>query len=489
MARIKKEKNWQEKRRRALRVRLLLVLGFCLLAALIYGLVSAHYMQVFLPGTVVNGVSIAGMNTQEAEEALKEEAQSNYTLTLQFRGGDEAVLSGSTIDLRAFFLGGVNAALDGQNHFSWPLRLFAGHGDEQISIEQYWDEGKARAWLNALPQLQEDNMAQPVDAGMQFGDNDELEVKAPDAGTYLLIDNVYAAMQDSLMRGERTLDLEEAGAYAEPKIKADNPELLNQINKLNGYLGTQVTLEMSSGQKVVVDKTVIKDWLSPSSTYTGWYEMDTQVLMSNIEVYVQSLADNYNASYGYYDFQSTSEGVVTLPVSSASFGYMIDKSAESEALFQDVISGTVEERIPRYSVATPFDHGVGSTYIEVDTILQKVYLYVDGQLNFTTDCVTGLATDPARVTPSGIYALYSKEEGRTLQGTVEEDTGQPEYSAAVSYWMPFSGGYGLHDASWRPAFGGQIYQTNGSHGCVNLPVMSAATIYNAVEVGTPVVII
>ena len=39
----------------------------------------------------------------------------------------------------------------------------------------------------------------------------------------------------------------------------------------------------------------------------------------------------------------------------------------------------------------------------------------------------------------------------------------------VTYWMPFNGGIGFHDATWRGCFGGQIYIWSGSHGCVNMP--------------------
>ena len=30
-------------------------------------------------------------------------------------------------------------------------------------------------------------------------------------------------------------------------------------------------------------------------------------------------------------------------------------------------------------------------------------------------------------------------------------------------------GVGFHDATWRNRFGGTIYKTNGSHGCINTP--------------------
>ena len=54
--------------------------------------------------------------------------------------------------------------------------------------------------------------------------------------------------------------------------------------------------------------------------------------------------------------------------------------------------------------------------------------------------------------------------------------------------MPFCGGYGLHDASWRSSFGGSIYKRSGSHGCVNLPTWEAPELYDLISVGTPVIV-
>ena len=57
----------------------------------------------------------------------------------------------------------------------------------------------------------------------------------------------------------------------------------------------------------------------------------------------------------------------------------------------------------------------------------------------------------------------------------------------MKYWMPVKGGIGLHDASWRKEFGGEIYKTNGSHGCINIPRDVMKEIYENFEVGTPVI--
>ena len=70
----------------------------------------------------------------------------------------------------------------------------------------------------------------------------------------------------------------------------------------------------------------------------------------------------------------------------------------------------------------------------------------------------------------------------------EKEDGTYEYETPVSYWMPFNGGIGFHDASWQPTFGGSRYLTNGSHGCVNTPEANAEKIINNIEKGVPVVV-
>jgi lipoprotein-anchoring transpeptidase ErfK/SrfK len=61
--------------------------------------------------------------------------------------------------------------------------------------------------------------------------------------------------------------------------------------------------------------------------------------------------------------------------------------------------------------------------------------------------------------------------------------------------MPFLdneyGQYGLHDATWRsPGDFGNISpsSSDGSQGCVELPLATAAWLYNWVVIGTPVTI-
>ena len=130
--------------------------------------------------------------------------------------------------------------------------------------------------------------------------------------------------------------------------------------------------------------------------------------------------------------------------------------------------------------------GFGNTYIEVDLTSQHVYFYKEGKLVWSSDCVSGKMTKD-RYTPSGIYLLDYKTKDRDLKGE-KLPNGEYSYVSHVDYWMPFYGGYGFHDASWRSRFGGSIYNYSGSHGCINLPKSKAATLYDLIDKDVPIVI-
>ena len=162
------------------------------------------------------------------------------------------------------------------------------------------------------------------------------------------------------------------------------------------------------------------------------------------------------------------------------YGTVLDKSGEVSFLQNAITDGQVTSRTPEY-LQTAFAKGIddiGNTYVEVNLGTQHIWFYKNGQLITEGDVVTGNVTNNC-ATPAGVYRLNYKERNATLRGE--------NYETPVSFWMPFNGGIGIHDATWRSAFGGNIYYNGGSHGCVNAPYDVANAIFNNIEPGTPVV--
>jgi len=135
--------------------------------------------------------------------------------------------------------------------------------------------------------------------------------------------------------------------------------------------------------------------------------------------------------------------------------------------------------VPVLAADPEFQLGHGLTYIDISIEKQRVILFENGRKVMESACVTG-TPNRERATHYGSFRINYKQRNRILRGS------QKLYEAFVSYWMPFDGGIGLHDASWRGKFGGNIYQSNGSHGCINLPPAFAKQLYERVTVGMPV---
>ena len=117
-------------------------------------------------------------------------------------------------------------------------------------------------------------------------------------------------------------------------------------------------------------------------------------------------------------------------------------------------------------------------YIEVNLTNQKIYFFKNNQVVLTSDIVTG-NVNIGLGTPAGAFFIRYKDHNISLDG--------PGYSAYVNYFMPIYNGIGLHDAGWRGRFGGEIYKSDGSHGCINLPKSVAEFAYNNYPAGTVVI--
>lgn len=121
---------------------------------------------------------------------------------------------------------------------------------------------------------------------------------------------------------------------------------------------------------------------------------------------------------------------------------------------------------------------IPGTFVEVDISSQTVNFYIDNELYLSTPCVTG---NKGMHTRNGYFSIRYKKYDTYLVG--------PGYRSHVYYWMPFDNAIGLHDADgWRNSYGGDIYLTNGSHGCINMPEDAAREIYNNVSEGTKVLV-
>ena len=202
--------------------------------------------------------------------------------------------------------------------------------------------------------------------------------------------------------------------------------------------------------------------------------LDIEVDEDALSVFSTSLSNKYSQ----VEVKETDNGDETVTISRK--GWETQSSEIYENLLRsltDCTSDTYEATYKEVDEEKVADKG--DIYVLVDLTAQTVYLYEGGIAVFSTPCVSGKVS-AGNYTPAGTFEIYSKETNRTLKGR--------GYSSFVKYWMPFDGNRGLHDASWRGSFGGDIYVYNGSHGCVNLPRSAAKYLFSKVKVGTKVIV-
>lgn len=190
---------------------------------------------------------------------------------------------------------------------------------------------------------------------------------------------------------------------------------------------------------------------------------------------LNSILDDLNTKGKPFSFV-TSKGE-NIEVKAGLFGDVVNFEEELKFINEKFESlESVEGRVPIYEN----NRGViGGTYIEISIQDQHIWYYKDDALFMDSDCVTG--TENRRDTPTGAYYIINKVSGIYLIGA--------DYKTWVDRWMAVTwDGIGLHDASWRNKFGGTIFKTNGSHGCINLPTDFILALFDTIELNTPVII-
>lgn len=275
--------------------------------------------------------------------------------------------------------------------------------------------------------------------------------------------------------------------YQTPEIDEKQEALMKRCEELNtrlkNYPKTTVTYTFGEVTEVLNADTILS-WVIKD-------EDDIRLDEDAIWEYVYDLATNYNTLYNPRYLETTGGG--TVQIDNNEYGYQIDQQAEFEQLTKDIESGQMIEREPMYSheaLGRNGDDDLLGNYVEVSLEQQHLWVYRDGALIVESDIVSGQPVGVNKTTGlqedwstyKGAYPIAYMESPATLSSDIYG------YETDVQYWMPFVEGQGLHDASWRGAFGGNIYQTDGSHGCINLPEYVAAQIYENITQGYAVLI-
>lgn len=469
------------------------IIVVCLVLLAGVGIVSGVYLKqqwdrtTYFEHTVINGFDVSGKEPKEVLTQLTK-AYSAPVIHIMENGEEamSATLSqmGYEVDQSAL-LNNLNRALERQKTSIPVLISSLMNGNSfQVEVSFTFDEGTFAAAVNSGA-LKDPRVAS-VDAQMLFDEASKTYYIQPEVnGTEFADADLQALVKEQVdgltsakdPQGDLTIEIPES-IYIKPQVTHDDAELNNVCNIYNHYSQASITYTFGE-QTEVLDWNTIQNWLS---IVDGSGVLDE----AQIREYITQMASKYNTVYYDRVFKTSSGTEVTIPATENEYGYLVDEEGEFNQLMADIQSNTQVVREPVYSYSGYKRNGVddlAGTYVEVNLTAQHLWFYVDGELIVESDLVSGDVADKTE-TQTGAFPLAYKESPSVLTGGDAANGWRTE----VTYWMPFFDGQGLHDATWRSSFGGSIYQTNGSHGCVNLPYDTADKIFNNIEAGVAIIL-
>ncbi|RFZ76497.1 hypothetical protein DS742_23335 [Lacrimispora amygdalina] len=440
-----------------------------LIAALTYLQIGRQYKEVFFPNTIINGMDASKKSIDEVKTMVAAGID-GYQLTIKERGDNTEIIKGTDIGMEAVFDGSVEKLLQQQKPLEWAKHIRKFQNFDIGTLVKY-NQDQFDAAVTKLSCFQEDKIKEPQDAAIsQYESGKGYHIVSADEGNRPDPEKVKSLISAAVMDLKTEVSLDEGDAYKKPQITADDPDLVSQVQTLNRYTNVKVTYQFGDKKEVLNGDTISK-WVGVGE--------DGKAFLSSSEVtaYVKGLASKYD-TVSKAKTLNTSYGK-TVKITGGSYGWKIDQKAEADELAGIIRSGESQERVPVYKqeAASFGENDYGNTYVEVNLTAQHLYFYKDGKLVLDTDFVSGNESK-GWSTPAGVYSLTYKQKDATLKGE--------DYRTPVAYWMPFNGNIGFHDATWRKQFGGSIFKTSGSHGCVNLPPAMAKTLFENIPSKVPV---
>lgn len=276
--------------------------------------------------------------------------------------------------------------------------------------------------------------------------------------------------------GQRVFKYEESNYTAIPQVKSDDPELIAYQKFCREYLHQKITYDLGEDSFTIP----IKDLESLMKK-----DLSGKPSKKKVASYVAKIAERYDNVGAKRKFKSLTGKTIT--IDNSDYGWSVDQEGETQQLMKDIKRHKDVSREPVWATRGygEYSLNIGNTYIDVDVSKQKLIYFANGKKRFSCNVVTG-CRNTGTTTPTGLFSILNKAQNVTLKG---RNANGSKYSSFVNYWMAFLGSsYGIHDASWRSSFGGDIWISNGSHGCINCPPSKIPKLYNMVEYGTPVIV-
>lgn len=381
-----------------------------------------------------------------------------YSLTLFNRDGEPLEINNQNAGIKVSINGFLDNIVTSQKLKVWAIDTFRDFGIDynvDYSREAIGDLIEEAGWMDG---------SSSTDAYISSTLVDGKFTVVPEVyGSKLNKELTISSIGYAISKLSDSLDLETCGVYEDPKVYSYI--LVLTADRLNE--ATNLSVKYTAGNKqYIFDRAYLVKYLTKTNDTWG---IDFNKAIDDFVAELKSGLNTYGKSLNFTTHDNRN---ITVP--GGNWGWALDVSETKADLVAKAISGNYVDGELHWSYTAPiYGENEFVNYIEIDMGQQHLYMYTNNVLVGDWPIVSGMANDPGRRTPEGVFRLTYKTKNAVLRG--------PTWESPVKYWMPFNGGIGMHDASWQSSFGGNAYYYRGSHGCINMPLAGAKAVYEAID--------
>ena len=435
---------------------------------------------VFPPNSVVDtniGSIEIGLKTNKQVVEIIENKLNDYTYTLKLSDGN----------IKEYSINDIKSNIDSNSLYDKikelkKFKFILGNNEQKIDLLNIVeiDTTKINNIFDSIS-VKEENQIESKDAYISYSEEKKSFEIVPEVYGNILVDNPSDLIIEPLNSYIETIDLVELGCYTAPSVLSSNEILLSNLEDYNSYKDVKITYIFGENNEVL-DFSKFYSWLVPNYLEDGLTLNEEKPFTfsdEGVNGFISELNKKYTTIGTAREF-TTSTGE-TITITTGDYGWILDRKKMSESVRNLLSTKTSEtlDGIFSQKGALFGEKDYSNSYVEVSIDNQRVWMYVNGECIVDTPVVTG-NVGRNMGTRKGIFSLTYKTKNAVLRGA--------DYETPVKYWMPFDGGIGLHDATWRGSFGGNIYKWNGSHGCVNMPLNAAKTVYENIDKSMPIIV-
>ncbi len=441
----------------------------------VYFYFDNFFKDHFFIQSEINGQDVSFKTVDEARKLLADEVL-GYKLTVKGRNDLNATLTAADLGLTVDDQGETEKIFKAQKAlgWNWIQSIFRKTGGT-VEFVLHSDPAVLKESVAALPMFAKENVVEPTNAALDTS-GDKCVITPENEGAKPNLDKAIAAVTAAAVGKAESVDLDAKDCYEHPLVTAKDKTLNARLDAWNKILAADVTYVFGEN----------KERVTGADARSHIIDDGQNVRLD--ETFAHDLVYAWGRKYDTFglarEFKTHDGRTITIPYG-GDYGWCSNKDKTIADLQEALLAGATGEREPVWLFrAMGWDNGdLTGTYVEVSIAEQHLWCYKNGELIVDTPVVTGSLAEEDTHTLPGCFAIDAKVRDKVL-GAMDSQG----YANPVSFWMPFDGGRGLHDAPWRVEYGGEIYKTNGSHGCVNTPYDAMAIVYNNLQIGNAVVV-